>query len=218
MAAKVAVYSLKGGTGKTTLTLALAGAAAGRGLRVLVADADPHPRAAQFLRNGQKPALGEILPGAEVWYGVRTMRWAGGALPEAPDLVLIDCPPDERGAGPATRAADLALIPVQPERFALEGLAEAAAALPKALTVRAVLNMYDHRQAEHRARADEVRRALGERLWEPPVPARAAIPRAQGTGMPLHLAPSKGLADVVAVVDGLLDRLIGHLALGEVSA
>ncbi|NHC14617.1 ParA family protein [Motilibacter deserti] len=45
----VAVVSLKGGVGKTTVTLGLAGAAAARGLRVLVVDLDPQGNATTVL-------------------------------------------------------------------------------------------------------------------------------------------------------------------------
>lgn len=215
MGSRVAVYSLKGGTGKTTLTLALAGAAALRGLRVLVVDADPHPRAAGYLLDGQAGEPGRAVPGAGSWYGVRVMRWDGtGELPDgAAQLTLLDCPPDERNAAAAAAVADLALVPVQPERFALEGLAEVRAALPRDLPVSVVINLLSPREAEHRARVEEVRAALGGRVLEAMVPRRAAVPRAQGTGVPLQLAPTAGLGEVLAAVDDVLGHLLEQLGI-----
>lgn len=58
----VAVLSLKGGVGKTTIVLGLAGAAMQRGLRTLVVDLDPQANATVALQPGPTPtSVAEVL-------------------------------------------------------------------------------------------------------------------------------------------------------------
>ncbi|MDZ7578884.1 MAG: ParA family protein [Candidatus Nanopelagicales bacterium] len=60
--AGLAVVSLKGGVGKTTVVLGLAGAARARGLRVLVVDLDPQANATAGLNPGKvKFTSGDVL-------------------------------------------------------------------------------------------------------------------------------------------------------------
>lgn len=108
----ITVAQQKGGAGKTTLVAHLATAWAGNGKKVALVDVDPqHSLVA--------------------WYGVRTphakhqldlhevpgyrLSGALGQLSREYDLVLIDSPPHaETEARIAVRAADLAIVPMQP--------------------------------------------------------------------------------------------------------
>src|SRR5436853_109216 len=74
----VAVVSLKGGVGKTTVTLGLAGAAARRGLPVLVADLDAQGNATTVL----DPAVGPRSV-ADVLAEARAGSAARAAMPSA---------------------------------------------------------------------------------------------------------------------------------------
>jgi len=210
----VAIYPVKGGTGKTTLALALAGAAAMRGMRVLLVDLDQAtPRASQSLLEGSRAPLGEVVAGLGPWYGVRVTAWDGESqVPFAgADLTIIDCPADPGKARPAAEVADIVLLPVPPEPFAAIGLADAHAALPEQARDRArmVISMADQRERLHRDGEAEIRSALGERVVEPVVPRRAAVPRVQAEGAPMQLSQDRGLGDVLPAVEALLDSIMG---------
>jgi cellulose biosynthesis protein BcsQ len=77
----VAVLSLKGGVGKTTVTLGLAGAAVTRGLRTLVVDLDPQANATLALdvsADGGTVADVFVEPGAAaVAAALRPSSWTG---------------------------------------------------------------------------------------------------------------------------------------------
>lgn len=214
MSIRVALFPVKGGTGKTTLALALAGAAALRGLRVLVVDQEARTsRAAQSLLEGERPSMGEVLPGRGSWYGLRVMRWDGETpIPdEEADVTLIDCPADPDRASAAAEVADVVLLPVQPEPFSVGGLQDAHAALrpedrAKALVI---VNGYDVRERLHRDELDAIEQQLGA-LMVPGgiVPRRAAIPRAQAAGAPLQLSSTRGLEDTLPVIEVVLDAAL----------
>lgn len=211
---RVALFPVKGGTGKTTLTLALAGAAAVRGLRVLVVDQETRTsRAAQSLLEGKQPAVGEVVPGKGAWYGVRVVRWDGvQPIPDGDaDLVLIDCPADPDRAAVAAQAADVVLVPVQPEPFAIGGIQDAHGALRPADRGKVVIvvNAYDHRERLHREELAEMQAQLSALLIPGAVvPRRAAIPRAQSATLPLQLSSARGLEDVLPVITTVLDAVL----------
>ena len=214
---RVALFPVKGGTGKTTLALALAGAAAQRGLRVLVVDVETRTsRAAQSLLAGGKPPVGEVHAGLGHWSGVRVMRWDG--VSDLPDdqahLTIIDCPADPDMAEPAARVADLVLIPVQPEPFAVVGVRDAHDVLSPAERekVRIVVNGYDGRERLHREELAAMREHLASLLVPGVViPRRAAIPRAQAQAAPLQLVSVRGLDDVLPAIESLLDAVLAQL-------
>ncbi len=210
---RLAVYPVKGGTGKTTLVLALAGAAAMRGLRVLVVDLDTGTsRATQSLLAGDRSEVGQVVAGKGAWYGVRVMRWDGvSALPDDLDLVLIDCPADPGRSAPAAAAADVILIPLPPEPFSVGGLADAHAALAPGdrSKVRVVVNAFDIRERLHREELQALRDGVGALLIPGVVPRRAAIPRAQSDLRPLQLTGVRGLEEVLPVIEIVLDDILG---------
>ena len=119
------------------------------------------------------------------------------------DYILIDCPPS---LGLLTinalTAADSTLIPIQCEYFALEGLGQLLATIrlitdhlnPRLEIKGAVLTMYDARTRLSSEVGDEVRRHLGERVYDTIIPRSIRLSEAPSHGMPIHLfAPgSKG--------------------------
>jgi cellulose biosynthesis protein BcsQ len=77
----VAVLSLKGGVGKTTVTLGLAGAAASRGLRTLVVDLDPQANATLALDvPAGKPTVVDVFDASDIEVlrdAIRPSAWIG---------------------------------------------------------------------------------------------------------------------------------------------
>jgi chromosome partitioning protein len=112
------------------------------------------------------------------------------------DYVLIDCPPS---LGLLTinalTAADSALIPVQCEYFALEGLGQLLATIrlvtdhlnPRLEVKGAVLTMFDSRTRLSSEVGDEVRRHLGNRVYDTVIPRAVRLSEAPSHGLPIHL-------------------------------
>ena len=119
------------------------------------------------------------------------------------DYILIDCPPS---LGLLTinalTAADSTLIPIQCEYFALEGLGQLLATVrlitdhlnPRLEIKGAVLTMYDSRTRLSSEVGEEVRRHLGDRVYDTIIPRSIRLSEAPSHGLPIHLfAPtSKG--------------------------
>jgi chromosome partitioning protein len=121
------------------------------------------------------------------------------------DYILIDCPPS---LGLLTinalTAADSTLIPIQCEYFALEGLGQLLATIrlitdhlnPRLEIKGAVLTMFDSRTRLSAEVGDEVRRHLGDRVYETIIPRAVRLSEAPSHGLPIHLfAPGSRGAD-----------------------
>jgi chromosome partitioning protein len=121
------------------------------------------------------------------------------------DYILIDCPPS---LGLLTinalTAADTTLIPIQCEYFALEGLGQLLATIrlvtdhlnPRLAVKGAVLTMHDGRTRLSTEVGDEVRRHLGERVYDTVIPRSVRLSEAPSHGLPIHLyAPGSRGAD-----------------------
>jgi chromosome partitioning protein len=133
------------------------------------------------------------------------------------DTILIDCPPS---LGLLTvnglTAADAVLVPIQCEYYALEGVTQLIATinlvrdhLNPALDVSGVvLTMYDARTNLAAEVAAEVRRHLGDAVYETMVPRSVRLTEAPGFGLPIALyrPESKGALAYQAVTDEYLAR------------
>jgi chromosome partitioning protein len=112
------------------------------------------------------------------------------------DYLLIDCPPS---LGLLTlnalTAADSALIPIQCEYFALEGLGQLLATIrlvtdhlnPRLEVKGAVLTMFDARTRLSAEVGEEVRRHLGSRVYGSVIPRSVRLSEAPSHGLPIHL-------------------------------
>ncbi len=122
------------------------------------------------------------------------LRDALATLPEDVELVLLDCPPS---LGLLTlnaiTAADLMLVPLQAEYFALEGLSHL---LETQLLVRANLNprlelggilltQFDSRTTLAWEVLQEVRRAYPERVFRTLIPRNVRLSEAPSHGLPV---------------------------------
>ena len=109
------------------------------------------------------------------------------------DYILIDCPPSlELLTVNALVAADSVLVPMQCEYYALEGLADlmtsirlCARRLNRRLTIEGiVLTMYDARTNLTLQVADELRRHLGDKIYETVIPRSVRLSEAPSHGVP----------------------------------
>ena len=112
------------------------------------------------------------------------------------DYILIDCPPS---LGLLTinalTAADSTLVPIQCEYFALEGLGQLLATIrlvtdhlnPRLEVKGAVLTMHDSRTRLSTEVGDEVRRHLGDRVYQTIIPRSVRLSEAPSHGLPIHL-------------------------------
>jgi chromosome partitioning protein len=110
------------------------------------------------------------------------------------DYVLVDCPP---ALGLLTvnalTAADSVLIPLQCEYYALEGLTQLLATLdlvrdnlnPGLAIKGIVLTMYDGRTNLSADVASEVRRHLGDRVFDTVIPRSVRLSEAPSHGLPI---------------------------------
>jgi chromosome partitioning protein len=112
--------SLKGGTGKTSLSVHLAHAIALTGKRVLLVDADPQASASDWAAARDTPS-----PFPVVGMARDTLHRDLAAVAGDYDHCIIDTPPRVSAlARSAILAADLVLIPVQPSSYDVWAAAE----------------------------------------------------------------------------------------------
>jgi chromosome partitioning protein len=133
------------------------------------------------------------------------------------DYVFIDCPPSlGLLTVNALTAADAALVPIQCEYYALEGLGQLLATinlvrdhLNPALAIKgAVLTMYDARTNLSADVATEVRTHLNGRVYDTVIPRSVRLSEAPSHGLPIHVyAPtSKGAEAYAALADEIRRR------------
>lgn len=155
----IALTSLKGGVGKTTLTMHLAAAIAQTGEAVVVLDADEEVSALRWQQHAQ--AEGVTLPFRVQAADRNSLMRQARQLAQAGQTVVIDTPPNNREVlKSAATVADVVLVPVLPtgmdiDRLAttLELLADLEAALPR-FNYAIVLNRFDARKGmAHEANA-----------------------------------------------------------------
>jgi chromosome partitioning protein len=118
--AVVSIAQQKGGAGKTTLAIQLGIAWLTEGRRVAMLDIDPQASLFSWF-NLRRRRLGDAASGLMV-QGLSGWRLGGelGRLRRDFDLVLVDTPPHaETDARSALRAADVALVPCQPNALDL---------------------------------------------------------------------------------------------------
>jgi chromosome partitioning protein len=126
------------------------------------------------------------------------------------DYVFIDCPPSlGLLTVNALTAADSTLIPIQCEYYALEGLTQLLATVklvrdhlnPRLEVKGAVLTMFDARTNLSSDVATEVRKHLGERVYDTVIPRSVRLSEAPSHGLPIHLyAPTSKGAEAYAAL------------------
>ena len=140
-----------------------------------------------------------------------------GSVADAYDYIFIDCPPSlGLLTVNALTAADSVLIPIQCEYYALEGLTQLIATvnlvrdhLNPALAIKGVvMTMYDARTNLSAEVTAEVRRHLGDAVYETIVPRSVRLSEAPSFGQPIALyrADSKGAQAYAALAAEMRQR------------
>ncbi len=148
----LALNSLKGGVGKTTITMHLAAAIAATGERVVVLDADEEVSALRWQQHAHADNV--TLPFRVVAADRNSLMRQARDLARDGTIVVIDTPPNNREIlKSAATVADVVLVPVLPTAMdldrlgtTLELLADLEAALPN-FNYAIVLNRFDARKA-----------------------------------------------------------------------
>lgn len=147
----------------------------------------------------------------------KILREALAAVRDDYDYVTIDCPPS---LGLLTinalAAADSAIIPIQSEYYALEGLSQlmntiklVVKHLNPALTVEGVaLTMYDRRSLISRQISAEIRKFFGRKVFDTEIPRNVRVAEAPSHGVPimLHDPNCAGAKAYLALTEEFLTR------------
>lgn len=147
------------------------------------------------------------------------LRQALQHVTDAFDLILIDCPPSlGLLTVNALSACDAAVIPIQCEYYALEGLgalrrnAELVRAQlnPKLAILGFVLTMLDARTRLSQQVVEEVRAHFGERVFASRIPRTIRLAEAPGFGQPITAfdPTSRGALAYRRLAVELLDRVV----------
>ena len=141
---------------------------------------------------------------------------------EAFDLIFVDCPPS---LGILTlnafAAADGILVPLQCEYYALEGISMMNRVLtqlreggvnPRLEIFGVVMTMFDGRTKLSNEVVDEVRKLLGERVFETVIPRSTKLAEAPSFGKPIihYDRYSAGAAAYEVLAQEVMTRLNSH--------
>jgi chromosome partitioning protein len=133
------------------------------------------------------------------------------------DYILIDCPPSLNLLTlNALCAADSALIPVQCEYYAMEGLSQLLSTIEKVrqklnrrLKIEGVLfTMFDARTNLSAQVVDEVKKYLGEYAYRSVVPRNVRLSEAPSHGLPVTLydPKSKGAEAYILLAQEIIEK------------
>ena len=150
----------------------------------------------------------------------KVLRAALTPVKDAFDYILIDCPPS---LGLLTinalTAADSAIIPIQSEYYALEGLSQLMNTislvrqhLNKSLKVEGVvLTMYDGRSLISKQIAAEIKKYFSKKLYEIAIPRNIRLSEAPSHGKPILLHDPKcmGARAYAALTEEFLKKTEG---------
>lgn len=194
MAFVIAVAQRKGGAGKSTLAANLATALAAEGARVALLDTDPQKSLVRWHAEREGALAQAAALDFEDPSGWRVPA-ALDRLRKAQDFVIVDTPPhDDTDARLAIRAADLALVPLQPSHADLWA-SEATLGMAKA--EKRLVQMVLTRVPPTGRLRDEIIAALAERRL-PVLTAmlgnRSAFPAAFARGLGVTEAAPRSIA------------------------
>jgi len=185
---RIALLSLKGGTGKTTSAVFLAHAAVAAGEKVLLADSDPQGSALAWADSAED--LGEPFPFKVIQAATPGLARIIEREGDDYTAVLIDCPPSDGSGHQIARAAagwaDLVVSPVAPTAREVDRIGPTLDLAEEEETPAAVLVT---RLRLGTNSSNEILRLLNESevpTVETVIPMREAIATERGTPADLH--------------------------------
>jgi len=152
----------------------------------------------------------------------RRLRDSLGPVRERFAMTLLDCPPS---LGPVTVnalvAADRAIVPVQAEYLALEGLVQFLETLellrrelnPTLVLTGVLITMHDDRTRLAHDVEDELRRHFPEQVFDSVIPRSVRVAEAPSHGVPVleHAPASRGAAAYRRLAEELREREAGEI-------
>jgi chromosome partitioning protein len=152
----------------------------------------------------------------------RRLRDSLGPVRERFGMTLLDCPPS---LGPVTVnalvAADRAIVPVQAEYLALEGLVQFLETLellrrelnPTLVLTGVLITMHDDRTRLAQDVEDELRRHFPEQVFASVIPRSVRVAEAPSHGVPVfeHAPESRGAAAYRQLAQELREREAGEI-------
>lgn len=185
-------------------------------------------KAADAIRPTQFPNL-SVLPSDRELVGVevefvgredweKQLRWALREVDDQYDFIFLDCPPSLGHLTVNTlAAADMILVPLQSEYYALEGISELVATVrrvqshlnPELEIGGILLTMYDDRTNLSQDVAAEARRFFEDKVFKNKVPRNIRLAEAPSHGLPIlqYDIKSRGAIAYLAVAREFLKRL-----------
>ena len=203
----ITIVNQKGGVGKTTTCVSLTAALREKGKKVLLCDFDPQANATS--------GMGVELVGAQD--REHLLRRALEQLSPSYDYIFVDCPPSlELLTLNGLCAADSALVPVQSEYFALEGLSDlmyTIRAVRRALNPQlelegVLLTMFDSRTNLAVQVAEEVKRFFPGKVYSTVIPRNVRLSEAPSHGKPIcaYDRASRGCEAYAALAEEFLRK------------
>lgn len=134
------------------------------------------------------------------------------------DVILIDCPPSVgRLVSNGLVAATTTLVVTEAAAASISGVENLVQTVnvvreyynPDLAIAGVIVNRMPTRQREAATRLEELSKALGSDLWEPVLPARAAVAEAMGNRVPFHSIATGDNRAVADIYDTYLERLLG---------
>jgi chromosome partitioning protein len=152
------------------------------------------------------------------WDAQVTLREFLAELRDAYDLILIDCPPNlHLCSWAALVASDYVLVPLQPEDYGAQGIADVQASIarvqsgpnPGLKLLGFLITMRSPRRTVHQLFEENLRSLYGEAVFRAAVPAAPEFPEAIMKRMPIAAYKPKGApAKAIRALAGeLLERL-----------
>lgn len=204
----IAIISQKGGVGKTTLATALSVALEEGGLSVALLDLDPQASAC-FWSDRRQAAGKTTFPVKDVNHNRLPHALASLAKAGA-DVVLIDCPPQQRDiADAAIEAADLILVPTRAEALDIRAMAQTVRLAQQMGKEPVVVLNFCRPHGVETGQAKAIIAQLGAALAPVDIHLRKAYPRAQQDGVtaPEYEPSGKAAEEIRQLADYCTSKL-----------
>jgi chromosome partitioning protein len=242
----ISIANHKGGVGKTTTAVNLAAGIARQGYSVLMIDLDPQANATYSLGfKKQEKSIFNVLafnePIRRIIQSNDTLDIAPSSIHLAGfeknndvgkefilsealedirsdyDFILIDCPPSLGALTiSALTASDFAIIALQPEFLAIQGMADFIKILRTVKTrmnkdlelLGIVITQFDNRKVLHKEILEHTRQSYGEMVFESQIRGNISLAEAQSMGQDIFAYDkySNGAVDYGALTKEVIDR------------